>query len=65
MFADVLRHQARPLIVAAAWRRTDNDSKGFALIEISLRECPFKVQGVQEFKGQNGEESENLEPLNF
>src|SRR5258708_8183504 len=63
MFADVLRHQARPLIVAAAWRRTDNDFNGFTLIEIRLREYPFKVQGGQEFKGQNGEESENLEPL--
>ena len=65
MFADVLRHQARPLIVAAAWRRTDNDSKGFALVDIRLRECQFKVQRVQKFKGQNEDESEHLEPLNF
>ena len=65
MFTDMLRHQARPLIVAAAWRRTDNDFKGLALVDIRLRECQFKVQRVQKFNGQNERESENLERLNL
>ncbi len=52
MFADILCHQARPLIVAAARRRTDNHFEGFALIDIRLREYSFKVQGVQKFKAR-------------
>ena len=64
MFADILRHQARPQIVAAARRRTDNHFEGFALIDIRLREYAFKVQGVQKFNDGDDQETENLERLN-
>jgi len=43
----------RPKIVAAARGGRDDEGDGFALIKIRLRECSFKVQGVQEFKCQN------------
>jgi hypothetical protein len=64
MSAHEARVSAGILIVIVAWLIADDNSDGFALIKIRLRECLFQVQGIQEFKGQNGNESEKLERLN-
>ncbi len=49
---DVTRREPRPEIVAAAGGGSDDHRDGFALIEGRLGRRPFKVQGVQKFKGQ-------------
>ncbi len=49
ILADVTRRQPRPKIVAAGGGGRDHHGNRFALIKIRLRECPFKVQGVQQF----------------
>src|SRR3970282_1594237 len=50
MFTEEARVGARPLIVIVAGLITDDDAYRLALVEISLREYPFKVQRVQKFK---------------
>jgi hypothetical protein len=49
MFSHAARVGAREKIVGIAGQIADNDPYGFALIEIRLRECLFKVQRVQKF----------------
>jgi len=56
MLANMTRRKPRPKIVAAARGRRHDDGDGFAFIERCLGRCPFKVQGVHEFKGQDEEQ---------
>jgi hypothetical protein len=51
MLADMARREPSPKIVAAAGGGSDDEGDGFAALKVCLRECPSKVQGVQEFKG--------------
>ena len=52
--------------MSVAGQVADDDADGFALIEIRLGKCLFKVQGVQEFKCQKEEyERETFERLNL
>jgi len=64
VFAIVTGQDPRPQVIAAAGGRADHDPDRLALVEGRLGRRTFKVQGVQKFKGQNGDESENLERLN-
>ncbi len=63
MFAHAARIGASEDIVGIAGQIADDDAHGFALVEIRLRECPFKVQRVQRLNDEN-QDSENLERLN-
>ena len=66
MLANMTRRKPCPKIVAAGGGRRDDDGDGFAVIKGRLGRRPFKVQGVQKFKGQKKQSKENpIEPLNF
>ena len=65
ILAQVAGVGARPLIVRVAGLITDDDADGFALVVRRLGRRPFKVQGVQEFKDREDQESEHFERLNF
>ena len=52
MFPHAARVSAREEIVGVAGQIADDDTDGFALIKVRLREQRFKVQRVQVFKGE-------------
>jgi hypothetical protein len=51
--------------VGVAGQVADDDANGFSLVKGRLSRRLFKVQGVQKFKGQKGDESDNFERLNL
>src|SRR4030095_10859169 len=61
MFAHVTRVGSGKKIMGVAGQVADDDADRFALIKIRLRECLFKVQGVQEFKDEEDKEPGYLE----